>query len=409
MVSGAMQILYLARWFPFPADNGARLRTAALLKALATAHSVELIAFADAPPEPHHLADARAVCSQVTVIPYNAFAPQSWRARMAFLSPQPRSVVSTHNPAFAEAVRASVAQRPPQVVIAGEIDMVPYARRVQGVPRLLEELELGLRYAPPQDASMELRRSLSLWKQSRYVRSFLPDFAACTVVSAPEEALARSIAPDYGGRIVVIPNGTYLTPQPEAGAPEPDRLLFNGAVTYSANLDAVRYFADAILPLIKAQRPNVRLRVTGRTEGVALGDLPNRVEFTGWLESVTPLLQASWAVVVPLREGGGTRLKILEALAAGTPVISTSKGADGLDLQPERDLLIGDDPAAFARETLRLLGDPQLRATLAANGRTAVARYDWTQIGPRFCALVEDVAKGASGPLPTQALQEVRA
>ena len=404
-----MHILYLSRWFPFPADNGAKLRTAALLKALAASHSVELIAFAEAPPGAAELADARALCAEVTAIPYTAFAPQSLRARLAFASPQPRSVVSTWSAHFAAAVEASVALRPPQAVIAGEIDMVPYARKVRGVPRILEELELGLRFAPAQAGAAGLRSWLSIWKQSRYVRSFLSDFAACTVVSAHEEALVRAVAPAYRGQVVVVPNGVTLTTHAETTSPVPDRLLFPGAVTYSANLDAVRYFADEILPLIKAERPGVTLRVTGRTDGVELGDLPQKVEFTGYLDTVDPLLRASWAVVVPLRQGGGTRLKILEALGAGTPVVSTSKGADGLDLTPERDLLVADTPAAFAAATLRLLGDPQLRATLAADGRAAVAQYDWAQIGPRLCALVEEVVQEPLAGSATKVLREVTA
>jgi hypothetical protein len=402
-----MQILYLARWFPFPADNGAKIRTAALLRALATAHSVELVAFVEKPPTSAELADARAICTDVTVIPYKAFAPQSLRARLAFFSPKPRSVVSTWNPSFAAAVQQSIAKRPPQVVIAGEIDMAPYAQAVQGIPRVFEELELGLRMASASGEGAGLRDSLSLWKLRRYVRTTLADFAACTVVSAHEEALMRTVAPDYGGRVAVIPNGVTLEPLTETGPPVPNRLLFTGAVTYSANLDAVRYFADKILPLIQAERPDVTLRVTGRTNGVALGDLAQKVEFTGYLDAVEPLLHASWAVVVPLREGGGTRLKILAALAAGTPVVSTTKGADGLDLTPERDLLIADGPAAFAAATLRLLDDPALRATLAANGRAAVTRYDWAKIGPRFCALVEEVAQPQRQDATVTSMREV--
>ncbi len=404
-----MQILYLARWFPVPADNGARIRTLALLRALADRHKVELIAFAEQPPTPAELAEARSICDQVTPISYAPFAPQSWRARLAYLSLQPRSVVSTHNPAFAAAVKESVAKRPPDVVIAGEIDMVPYARRVQGVPRILEELELGLRFSGASNEDSSWRKSLSLEKQRRYVRSFLPDFGAVTVVSEGERSLFYKVAPAYTGRVAVVPNGVTPGPEVDAGPPVADRLLFTGAVTYHANLDAVRYFADSILPLIKAQRPMVTLRVTGRTDGVELGDLAQKVEFTGYLDAVAPLLRASWAVVVPLRQGGGTRLKILEALAAGTPVVSTSKGAEGLVLEAGRDLLIADDPADFAAATLRLLGSAELRATLAANGRSAVESYNWATIGPAFCMLVESLAPGVRAEVATRQLETVEA
>jgi len=122
--------------------------------------------------------------------------------------------------------------------------------------------------------------------------------------------------------------------------------------------------------------------------------LPNRdgVVFTGYVDDVRPVVARSWVGIVPLLTGGGTRLKILESLALGTPVVSTSKGAEGLDLVPGRDILIADEPADFADAVLRVLRDASLRETLSGNGRRAVARYDWQAIGPEFCDFVEEIA-----------------
>jgi glycosyltransferase involved in cell wall biosynthesis len=108
---------------------------------------------------------------------------------------------------------------------------------------------------------------------------------------------------------------------------------------------------------------------------------------------------ASWAAVVPILSGGGTRIKILEAMALGTPVVATSKGAEGLDVTPNQDILIADEPAEFASQVVRLLRDPDLRQRLAANARCLVKRrYDWTSIGQRFVGLIEEaVSKHASG------------
>jgi len=128
---------------------------------------------------------------------------------------------------------------------------------------------------------------------------------------------------------------------------------------------------------------------------VPIERLPERrnVMFTGYLDDIRPTLARSWVNIVPLRQGGGTRLKILEALAAGTPVVATAKGAEGLELLPEQEILRADTPAAFAATVLRLLDDADLRARLSRQGRQAVtARYDWSSIGQQFNEFIEAVA-----------------
>jgi len=114
---------------------------------------------------------------------------------------------------------------------------------------------------------------------------------------------------------------------------------------------------------------------------------------------VRPLVAEAWACVTPIRQGGGSRLKILEAMALGTPVVSTAKGAEGLDLTPGEEILIADGPAEFAAQVVRLLGDAGLRARLAVHGRRAVeARYDWRAIGAQFVDLVESTVQERDRP-----------
>jgi glycosyltransferase involved in cell wall biosynthesis len=233
----------------------------------------------------------------------------------------------------------------------------------------------------------------------RYLSNLVPDFNACTVVSEPEHRRLTQIVPGYAP-ITIIPNGVDAAHYDEIAAeiaaePQPDTLIYSGSLTYHANFDAVEFFLCGVFPLIQAQRPNVKLFVTGKLDGVSIDSLPHDsgVTFTGYLDDVRPLVANSWISIVPLRVGGGTRLKILESLALGTPVVSTSKGAEGLDLASGRDILIADKPTDFAAAVLRLLQDASLRGALGKNGRLAVTRkYDWGTIGGQFCDLIENVS-----------------
>ncbi len=189
-------------------------------------------------------------------------------------------------------------------------------------------------------------------------------------------------------QVRLIPNGVdcehCLAPNERY---EPNTLIYPGSVTYSANLDAMRYFMRAILPRVRAKEPRVRLRITGHAEQVAINELSvdNAVSFTGYVQDVRSLIRASAVCIVPLRVGGGTRLKILEAMMLGTPVVSTRKGAEGLEVREGEHLLLADTAAEFAEATLQLLHDGALHGRIARAAQEYVcAVYDWKKIGARL-------------------------
>ncbi len=285
------------------------------------------------------------------------------------------------------------------VVIASEIATAPYAVTLEGLPRILEEVQLATlreQYTSQSRVGRRLRYGLMWWKTRRFTAHLLRQFDGCTVASQQERANVLSIAPNCR-RVVVAPNGVDLDRyKGDFGAPEPGTLVFPGALTYSANFDAMAFFLHQIFPLVKARQPEVILRITGKTNGVPLYGLPlnESVILTGYLDDVRPTVAQSWACVVPLRVGGGTRLKILEAMALGTPVVSTSKGAEGLEVTPGEDILIADEPATFADAVLLLLDDPALRAKLATNGQRLVReQYGWEQIGKKLDQLLHQVVR----------------
>jgi glycosyltransferase involved in cell wall biosynthesis len=393
----AVNILFLARWYPYPADNGSKIRTFNLIRQLAAHHSVHLVSFASETPSPERIAAMRALCPTVETAVFRDFAPGRASAVAGFASPKPRYFVDTYSVEMQRLAQRAFDRVRPDLVFASEVDMAPYAIKLPERPRLLDDIELTMpfeRYAGAAHLKARLRHGMAWWKVARYVAQLMRQFDGCTVVSSAERARAMQVAPDYQA-VTVVPNGIDGTKYEGGfGSPEPDTLVYAGSLTYSANFDAVKFFLADIFPLVRQARPGTKLVVTGKLDGVPLDQLPlyESVTYTGYLDDVRPAVAQSWASIVPLRQGGGTRLKILESLALGTPVISTGKGAEGLELEPERDILIADAPQDFARAVVRVLDDAALRERMRQNGRREVlAKYDWRSIGEALCRFVDQL------------------
>lgn len=393
-----MRLLFLSTWFPYPPNNGSKIRIYNLLRALSKKHEVVLLSFAENGEVSEESRRALgSICQEIKVASKPVYRPTRAKALLGFFSSQPRSLVDRYSLEMEQLVRQTVEKGSIDAVITSQIDTVSYGLALAGVPRIFEEVELTVLYEPfaNQPASLrKFRSGLTWWKLSNFIRSTLNAFDACTVVSEQEQTRVKEVAPGYRA-IGVIPNGVDVRyNRGSFGAPEPDTLVYAGALTYGPNFDAVDFFVREVLPLIQAERPEVKLFVTGRTEGVPIGALRQNpaVHFTGYLDDIRPRIAQSWASIVPLRVGGGTRLKILESLALGTPVVSTAKGAEGLDLRPDREILVADDPAGLAAAILRLLQDRPLREKLSCAGRKVVeTKYDWQIIGRNFSDFIEEV------------------
>lgn len=388
-----MQILFLSRWFPYPADNGSKLRIYHLLRGLADVHEVHLLSFADDPAiaEKEQLAK---FCRSVQVVSWKAFQPDSRKALIGFFNPMPRSLVDIYSTEMEREIQRSLKEHTFDLVITSEWQATAYRHLFANLPVLFEELEVGVPYGQFTQAASgipRLRAGLTWLKQRRYLSHLLSNGQPCTVVSEREKALLSAIAP--GSSIYVIPNGVDLDAYAGVqSTPEPDSLIFTGSFRYRPNYQAMLWFIEKALPLIKEQVPDVRLTITGDPAGLSLpGD--SAVTQSGFVADVRPLVARSWVSIVPLQVGGGTRLKILEAAALGTPVVSTSKGAEGLAFEVGRDIAIADTPSDFANWTVRLLNDRELRGRMAANA-LALARqvYDWKMILPDFLKVVEQAA-----------------
>ena len=388
-----MRILFLSRWFPFPPDNGAKVRVFNIIKTIAQRHQVRLVTFATDPVSEEHLAHMRQFCYQVDVVPYRAFQASSLKSKLGFFSPIPRSFLDTHNADYQARIEQAGREEQFDLLLGSQWDTIPYmlgAPSLKATPKLLEEVEISIyqsQYLREKHPVKRLRKQV-MWNKWRYfMAQSLKRINACTVVSEPEIAPIHACLPGYAP-IGVIPNGADVAHfTGDFGQPQPNTVVYTGAMTYYVNFDAMKFFLGDIWPRVIAQVPEAKLYMCGKSEGVPVHELPKHesVILTGHLPDIRPRIAQSWVSVVPERLGGGTRIKVPEAMALGTPVVSTLRGATGLDVTHGHDILVADQPEAFARELVSVLKDAALRDKLSRNGRATVeSKYDWRVIGHKL-------------------------
>lgn len=235
-----------------------------------------------------------------------------------------------------------------------------------------------------------------------YYKNLFPHYSACTVVSELEKKRLIRMVPGYKP-IEVIPNGVDLSYYRDIqNNPKPNQLIFTGSFAYRPNYEAMEWFMSYVFPEILSQNPETQLTITGDSSNRQLTNTKH-VNFPGHVDDVRPLIASSWISLVPIFTGGGTRLKILEAFALQTPVVATSKGAEGLDVATDVHLLIADTPEEYAEQTLRLLQDERLRERLVINAYKLVEeKYDWAVIMPKFMRLIQQVANSPPDELSEQ-------
>lgn len=394
-----MNLLVVSTWFPFPPNNGSKIRSFHLLQELSTRYEVTLLSFTE-PGDEQHLSVLRPYCKTIETVPGNPTKVAATKLSSLF-GEVPRSYQEAFSPAMDALARKHLPQS--DVAMALQIASSLYLRGGGPPPRLLEELEVSILRDPVLRESRpipRLRRQLTWWKLANFARRLVTEFDHTTVVSDLERDCLVSLGCDEA-RISVVPNavdGAHLTRV--RGPVDSDQIIYPGALTYGPNFDAVEWFLAEVLPLIHRVRPNTKLVVTGSVEGVDLGRLPKaeHVQFPGYVADIKAVVASCAACIVPLRLGGGTRLKILEAMALGTPVVSTSKGAEGLDVTPGKDLLVADTPEAFARAVVDVLDSSGLAESLRASARALIARqYTWQHAGARLCDQLDQLTPIAHG------------
>ncbi len=388
-----MRVMLLYHRLPYPVNNGGRMRMVHLTRQLARAYEVRVLCPQASDTD---LAGLRAVLGppiEVTPAPWSTVHDRGSLA--AWLSPLPRDVY--------RGAPGSSARRfldrwldhwTPDLLLATDPVLGEYVRPYPQVRRMVDiaaeyvlYLRRGLRLQPTLARPYAWLRIL---KWAAYMRSLHEHVDVWTVPSSVDRAaLLKLLRP--AAHVSVVPNGVDIALNPYSlVADAPLCLAHCGSLSYEPNRDALVYFCDAIWPRVLDHAPEVKLMVTGESSGApaAVRQAPNLV-MTGYLPDVRSVIQACRAEIVPLRLGVGTRLKIMEAMALGTPVVSTSVGAEGLEVTHGQDILLADDPAAFADSVVKVLHSPALRLRLSEAGRKLVEqRYAWDVIGDGLRAVV---------------------
>ncbi|HTW58279.1 MAG TPA: glycosyltransferase family 4 protein [Terriglobales bacterium] len=396
-----MKILWVKAGGLVPPDTGGKIRSYNILRELARRHSVTFFSFyaahdGDVHPSLKDLFD-RVVC-----VPLALPKPKSYAELRDYLiglfSSEPYGIAKFCRPEVRRAMRNLFNEETFDVILCDFVypgSVVPWD---WPGPKILftHNVEAIIWRRHYDVAANPLWKALSWveWRrmeaaERRYLQ--LADHVL-TVSETDRDAFAHFVAPE---KLTVIPTGVDVDYfQPMSAEERPNSLVFTGSMDWLPNEDAMLYFVEAILPLIKQQCPAISLEVVGRNPSQKLLGLAAREKsmlLTGWVDDIRPFVARGAICIVPLRIGGGTRLKIFEAMAMGKAVISTTVGAEGLPVQSGKDVLLADTANDFAESVLCLLRDSGLRRRLGAAARTLVEEsYGWGKVAEGFARTLQE-------------------
>jgi len=379
-----MKILFLSQRVPYPPNKGDKLRSFNEIKYLSRSHQISLVCLSDNEADSRHAQELRAYCSSVDIV---ALSPMRSRfnAILALFSAQPLTCAYFFSPDLQKLVTRKLCNENFDLIMVYCSSMAQYVDNVSHIPRVIDFVDVDsekwrqyAQYAP-------FPKSLIYRMESRRVRNYEAELARtyrhCFLVSEKECEDFRNLVL-ASEAVTPILNGVDLEMfQPASEPYNPHVLVFTGAMDYFANVEAVLYFTREILPHIQSVVPEVVLYVVGsnpKDELCALAKNTPNIVVTGFVDQVQPYMAQAAVFVAPMRIARGVQNKILEAMAMGVPVVTSSLGFEGISARPGVDLFVEDDPETFARQVIRLMTDADLRDSLSRSARAIVERnYDW--------------------------------
>jgi len=386
-----MNILFLSTETPYPPDHGHYIRTFNVLKHISQHHDVHFLGFIKNREDFKNVEPIREMCRTVDV-----FVMPDDVSRLRFylslflniFSPLPYIAQKYYRSNMRRRIREILSENRIDVVHFDMLHMARYRSLTKGIPDVLTEHNVeSLRILRLLKNSNNLLFKSFMYLQYIKLKSFekraCGRFDMCAAVSEDDLEMLKAMSP--GANLVVIPNGVdtdYFAP--DDTPPVPNSIIWAGGMNNMYNSEAVDFFIDEILPLIRREIPDVRFTAVGKSPTRKLLGLSGdgAVEVAGYVDDVRPYIRRAAVYVAPIKSGGGTKLKVLNALSLAKPVVTTSVGAEGIDAKDGEHLVIADDPELFAEKTVELLRRPEKAARLGRNGRMLmVERYDWRIIG----------------------------
>jgi polysaccharide biosynthesis protein PslH len=382
-LSESLRILFVSAGIPFPTDNGSKIRTASILQALhELGHRVHLFSLGGGNAE--GVREALTVCEDVSTTPHaisNLSKKSDYWNRLVNL-PQslPYGTSRYLSSKFKAAVKEASLSGKFDVLFCDTLDCMINVPSDCPIPVVLNNQNIEhqilmrfLKFEP--NRARRTYAKIEANKLQRFEQSSCSRADLTMVCSEVDASILREMSP--GSVVTVVSNVVDANAYKIVPEPSQPILIYTGGMDWFPNRDAVEYFAHEILPIIRKSVPEVKLIIAGRNPSPefvsTFSDIAN-MEFTGSVPDMRPIIVGAQISIVPLRIGSGTRLKILEAAASGRPVVSTSLGAEGLNFEDGKDILIADTPEAFASATVALLQNAELRCEIAKNSNGVVKR-----------------------------------
>lgn len=405
-----MDILFLSQVLPYPLDAGPKVRSYYVLRHLARRHRVTLVCFSRPADTPAAFAHLRTFCAEVHPVPLERTRFRDALALgQSLVTNRSLLVIRDEITAMREMILGLTRAHRFEAIHADQLSMASYALQVSGTPRIWDAHNafwLLVRRLSDTTSSpgrrLLLRREAGLLK--RYEAALCAVFDRVTTVTREDRAALTFADQPSRAPLVTIPiciDPGETSPVPfQPGAAD---IVCVGGMFYPPNVEGVVWFAREAMPLIWAERPGTRFFIVGARPAAelrALAAREPRVIVTGYVPDVSAILREAAAFVVPLRAGGGMRVKILDAWARGLPLVTTTIGCEGIDILPGVNLLIGDNPRQLAQACLALLSDRASARHIAENGRAWVAaRYDWRTVYRAFDEIYDGFAATPTGEL----------
>ncbi|HEY6119617.1 MAG TPA: glycosyltransferase [Pyrinomonadaceae bacterium] len=397
-----MRILWLKTELLHPVDKGGKIRTYQMLKELKRKHHITYLCFDETASTPEDWEQAKEYCHELVRVPHQTrakFSPGFYAdLALNFITPLPYFIKKYESRVMQQKLKDLTETKKTDVLVCDFL--VSSVNVPTDLPcatvlfqHNVEEI-IWKRYYEVQENKLKKAYLYDQWRKTRqYERDTCRRFNHVIAVSREDRELMKR---DYGiTAIDDVPTGVdtdFFT----CGGKEnqdPHNIVFTGSMDWLPNEDAIRYFIEQIMPLIKRHKQNVTLTVVGRNPYSGLVELSRRdpsVIVTGRVEDVRPYMERAAAYVVPLRIGGGTRLKIFEAMAMEKPIVSTSVGAEGLPVQHGEHLLLADTPELFSESVVRLLSDKAFANDLGHRAAEIVRKeFGWRPVAERFAAICE--------------------